>query len=306
VRAGAALLAALALAAAAAAPAAAKEVPYLSGRVVDEAGMIPPDVAQRIETELEALERDTGIQVAVLTVPSLEGEVLEDYSLRVAETWALGRQGEDDGALLLVARDDRKMRIEVGYGLEGRLTDLQSGRILDDVMRPKFRSGDFGGGIEAGVDALAGTLRGDPEAIPEPSPVPTFERPPVGASILGMLIFAVVIGTFSRAALSAPGCSGWFLYLFLVPFYLIFPSALVHPFAGIGLGGAWLIGFPLLHTWLTRSSGGKKFAKRHSGWFPVGGGGWSSGGGGGWSSGGGGGFSGGGGSFGGGGASSSW
>ncbi len=125
------------------------EVPFLSGRVNDYAELIPPETEERIAAKLEAFEGSTGAQLAVLTVPSLGDEVLEEYSLRVAETWGLGREEQDDGVLLLVARDDRKMRIEVGYGLEARLTDAQCGRILRNVLRPAFREGDFGGGIEA-------------------------------------------------------------------------------------------------------------------------------------------------------------
>lgn len=174
----------------AASPAAAKEVPYLSGRVVDEAGLLPADRAAAIEAQLGAFERETGTQVAVLTVASLEGEVIEDYSHRVAETWALGRAGEDDGVLLLVARDDRRLRIEVGYGLEGRLTDAQSGRIIRDVITPRFREGDFPGGIGAGVDAIVGTLGGDAEAIAAVSRAPA---PASGGGCAPPILFLFVV-----------------------------------------------------------------------------------------------------------------
>ena len=106
------------------------EVPYLAGRVNDLADLMTEEEELRVTSKLEGFERATGAQIAVLTVPTLEGEVLEEYSLRVVETWGLGRAEQDDGVLLLVARDDRKMRIEVGYGLEGDLTDVQCGRIL--------------------------------------------------------------------------------------------------------------------------------------------------------------------------------
>ena len=117
----------------------AREVPYLAGRVNDTADMIPADVEQRIDEKLAALEQATGAQMAVLTIASLEGEVLEEYSFKVAETWGLGREEQDDGLLMLIARDDRKMRLEVGYGLEGDLTDAQAGRILNNILRPAFR-----------------------------------------------------------------------------------------------------------------------------------------------------------------------
>jgi uncharacterized protein len=145
------------LAASLALPAGALEVPFLSGRVVDLADMLPPDAEARVQAKLQAFEEKTGTQVAVLTVASLEGDSLEDFSMRVVETWKLGRAEADDGALLLIAKNDRKMRIEVGYGLEAKLTDLVSGRILDNLVRPKFRGGDFAGGVETGVDAILGT-----------------------------------------------------------------------------------------------------------------------------------------------------
>ena len=145
------------------------EVPYLAGRVNDLADLMTEEEELRVTSKLEGFERATGAQIAVLTVPTLEGEVLEEYSLRVVETWGLGRAEQDDGVLLLVARDDRKMRIEVGYGLEGDLTDVQCGRILRNVLRPAFRGGEFGRGIEEGIDAILGTLEGR-EAIPEEPP----------------------------------------------------------------------------------------------------------------------------------------
>ena len=122
------------------------EVPYLGGRINDTAGLLDSGTRERLEAKLAGFEAETGAQVVVLTIPSLEGEVLEQYSLRVAQTWGLGRKGVDDGVLVLIASGDRKMRIEVGYGLEAQLTDLQAGRILDSVMAPRFRGGDFSGG----------------------------------------------------------------------------------------------------------------------------------------------------------------
>jgi uncharacterized protein len=284
----------------------AKEVPYLAGRVNDYAEMIDQATEERIEDKLSDFETATGSQVVVLTIDSLDGDPLEDFSLRVVETWKLGRKGVDDGLLLLVARDDRKMRIEVGYGLEGQLTDLESGRILNNILRPAFRSGEFAAGIEAGVDAIVGTLQGD-DVIPQQAPAPLDTNIPEGLGRLGMfLFFLVMVGIFALVALFSEGCSSWFLYLFLTPFFFAFPAALLVPAAGLWFGIGWLILFPLFKLWLKRSTSGRRFVKRHPRWttFPSSGG-W---GGGGWGGGGfsGGGFSGGGGSFGGGGASSSW
>ncbi|TNF79053.1 MAG: TPM domain-containing protein [Acidobacteria bacterium] len=289
------------------APTLAKEVPFLTGRVNDYAEMIDQVTEERIDSKLRGFEEATGSQVVVLTIESLEGDPLEDFSLRVVETWELGRQGVDDGLLLLVARDDRKMRIEVGYGLEGRLTDLESGRILNNILRPAFRSGEFAAGIEAGVDAIVGTLQGE-EVIPlEPPAALDSELPEGLVGRLGLfLFFLFIIGIFALVALFSEGCSGWFLYLFLTPFFFAFPGGLISPAAGLWSGFGWLILFPLAKLWLSKSASGRRFVKRHPGWtsFPSSGG-WSSGG---WGGGGfsGGGFSGGGGSFGGGGASSSW
>jgi uncharacterized protein len=282
----------------------AREVPYLSGRVNDEAGIIPTDARQRIETELAAFEKETGAQIAVLTIDSLEGENLEDYSLRVAQTWGLGREGRDDGVLFLVARNDRKMRLEVGYGLEPRLTDARCGRILDRVARPEFRAGRFGAGIEKTVDAVVATLEGR-DVVPDAPPARRNDiaSAPLIARLGGLLIFTVVVGVFSLVALFGKGCMGWFLYAFLMPFYLLFPAGLIHPAAGAIAFGSWLIGFPILKLFFARSGAGKAFLAAHPNLVQFSTSTGRSGSGGSWSSGG---FSGGGGSFGGGGASSSW
>ena len=302
-------LVAAAAAAAAAVPAVAapaKEVPFLSGRVVDEAGLLSAAARQRLDGELAALERETGDQVAVLTVQSLGGEPLEEYSIKVAQTWKLGQQGKDNGALLLISRDDRKLRIEVGYGLEGTLTDLGSNEIIDQVIRPRFRQGDFDGGVEQGVDAIVKVLHGQP--LPARPAAPAAGAMPLGSRILFGLIFLVVVGVFSLIALATRGAQSWFLYFFLIPFYLAFPFAFAGPIAALALTGLWLVGFPIVKA-LWR--GAPLPSGKHRGGFWGGivtatgsGGGFFSGGGSGGSSGGG--FSGGGGSFGGGGASGGW
>lgn len=283
--------------------AAAREVPYLTGRVNDTAEMIPPETEARIDEKLAALEQATGAQMAVLTIPSLDGEVLEEYSLRVAETWELGRAEQDDGLLLLVARDDRKMRLEVGYGLEGQLTDAQSGRILNNILRPAFRAGDFGGGIEAGVDAVIGTLQGEDVIPPDTaaSPASDISDAPILFKVMFLGIFVVVVGAFSMSALFSSGCQSWFLWLFLTPFWSTFPMVL-HPWAGAVCGAAWFIGCPIVKLLLGRTAFGRRFLDAHPTLVTFGSSGGGSSGGGGFS----GGFSGGGGSFGGGGASSSW
>jgi uncharacterized protein len=299
------------------------DVPYLSGRVVDLAELLPPQAEQEIDATLAALERETGAQVAVLTIPTLGDEPLEDYAVRVAETWKLGREGVDDGVLLLVAQQERGLRLEVGYGLEPKLPDAIAKRILDERVVPRFRDGDFPGGIAAGVDAVAVAVRGG-DPLPPPAPRSPGTAWPLAPRIgfgLGALVFLV---PFASAALFTRGGGGWFLWLFLTPFLAIFPYFLLGPRALL-LALAWLVGFPPLKLWIARQQkkgrlgGGASKGRGPGGWGGwggfggfggmggMGGRGWSSRGGGFGGGGfGGGGFSGGGGSFGGGGASSRW
>jgi uncharacterized protein len=141
-------------------------VPPLSGRVVDQTGTLSSgDIASLTQT-LKNLETRKGSQVAVLIVPTTAPETIEQYSIRVAEAWKIGRKKIDDGALLVVAKNDRKLRIEVGYGLEGALNDVTAKRIIDEVITPKFRDGDFAGGISAGVGRIIGVIDGEPLPAP--------------------------------------------------------------------------------------------------------------------------------------------
>jgi uncharacterized protein len=276
---------------------AALEVPYLSGRIDDRAGMLGAGYETQLDGRLRQLEEETGAQVAVLTIPSLEGDPIEDFSIRVVETWKLGRAGVDDGVLILIVRDDRRMRIEVGYGLEGALTDAQAGRIIDGLMAPRFRTGDFEGGVDAAVDAVSSAIRGEALVLPE--------EPARGQGMNpGSLIFFLIFGLpFINAALSSRGAAGWILYLFLTPFLFVFPAAIFGAKAGAVVAGAWLVGFPLLRLmWPKTAVGRGAGSKRGTFWGPFVGGGGGGFGGGGF----GGGFSGGGGSFGGGGASGGW
>jgi uncharacterized protein len=280
---------------------AAIEVPFLAGRVNDTANLLSNEQRERVESTLTDLEQATGAQVAILTIDTLDSEPIEELSLRVAETWKLGQRDKDNGVLVLIAKGDRKMRIEVGYGLEGVLTDALSSRILDEIMRPRFRAGDFGGGIEAAADAISRSIRGEQALPAEASPAQTIADVPWWGRALGLGMFVLVVGIFSVLAVFSPGCQSWFLYVFLMPFYLAFPAALVAPPFGVAMLCLWLLAFPALKLWLGKATAGRSFLKRHPGWAKLG---TSSGGGsGGHSSGG---FSGGGGSFGGGGASGSW
>jgi uncharacterized protein len=143
-------------------------VPQLTGRVVDQTATLSSDDIAALTQTIRNLELRKGSQIAVLIVPTTEPESIEQFSIRVAEAWKIGRKKIDDGALLVVAKNDHKLRIEVGYGLEGALTDVTARRIIDEVITPKFRSGDFAGGISAGVARIIAVIDGEP--LPAPAP----------------------------------------------------------------------------------------------------------------------------------------
>jgi len=301
-------------------PARAADVPYLSGRVVDDAGILSPAARERIEAALTTHEENTGNQVAVLTVPSLGNESIEEFAVKVFSTWKLGRKGKDNGALLIVAPEEHRMRIEVGYGLEGTLTDGIAGSILRTELTPRFKSGDFDGGIEAGVAAMLAVLegRGYREAVEvaaEPTRAATgsdndfFDGPALpwyGRVLLGAFIFGI-IGLFTVVGVVTPG-AGWFLYFFLIPFWAMFPIVVIGAKFTLALLVAYLVGFPIAKLSIRSSAWYLKAAKdlKSRGSATIGGMTITSGGSGSSSSSGGGGFSGGGGSSGGGGASGSW
>ena len=172
--------------------ASALEVPKHWGkRVVDIADVVSEGAEQALEDRLARLERETGAQVAVLTIPSLDGEVLEDFSLRVVETWKLGQKDVDDGALFLIVRDDRRLRIEVGYGLEGVIPDILAGRILNDVVLPRFRAGEFDAGVANGVGAIAALAEGREGA--EVLPPPRQRRDGVRWPVIFFIIVVIII-----------------------------------------------------------------------------------------------------------------
>jgi len=136
-------------------------VPALNARITDTTGTLDAATRERLTLTLEQLEQRKGAQIAVLMIPSTQGESIEQYAVRAFEQWRLGRKGVDDGILFLVAKDDRRMRIEVGYGLEGAVPDLLAGRIIREQVAPRFAAGDFAGGVQAGVDSLVGLVEGE-------------------------------------------------------------------------------------------------------------------------------------------------
>jgi len=278
-----------------------RDVPYLSGRVNDYAGILSPETIAQLNSKLKLFEDSTSDQIVVLTINSLDGANLEAYSVNVAQTWKLGQKGKDNGVLLLVVKGDRKIRIEVGYGLEGTLTDALCSVIIQREILPKFRSGNYDDGVKAGIAAILGAINGTFTAERARSGK-HMEFPEI---LIFLGIFTVVVGMFTFIALFTKGIMGWFLYVFLIPFWLAFPYAAIGGTIGLLPFFIYFIAFPIAKTWLAKSSTGIHWQKLvSSSGFISSGGGWSSTGGG-WSSGGGG-FSGGGGSFGGGGSSGSW
>ena len=283
-------------------------VPPLTGRVVDTTNSLSSSDIAAQSSRLQDLQRRKGSQIAVLIVPTTAPETIEQFSIRAAETWKIGRKKIDDGALLVVAKDDHKLRIEVGYGLEGALTDVTARRIIDETIVPRFRSGDFSGGIAAGLTRVIGVIDGEPLPVPAPevshgsndlllsflnpfNPFTLFFLFALGAisrSLLGRLIGSVVTG----------GTAAWFTWYTLS-----------------SLGVAALAGSIVsVLTFFAESliAANQNYQRTHRG-----SGGWSSGSSSGWSGSGwssssssssdsDSGFSGGGGSFGGGGASGSW
>ncbi len=265
--AGARLLSALAFLAVAFAPAFAADLLPLTGRVVDQAGMIDAATEALLTAKLEAFEQKSSDQIVVATMNSLGGDTIEDFANRQFRAWGLGQAGENNGILLLVAKDDRKMRIEVGYGLEGTLTDLHSKLIIENTMVPAFRAGDFAGGISRAVDDIILVLEGNAaelEARGERNQDQTAEQ----------IDWAVIL----------------FITVWATLFFGGFLMAILAPIFGKKLG-------PNRYRWLGMdiTIGGSSGGSRSSGSSS-----WSSG------SSSGGGFSGGGGSSGGGGASGGW
>ncbi|XXD83657.1 TPM domain-containing protein [Pseudomonas sp. Z4-20] len=143
--------------------------PALTGRVVDSAQMLEPSVRTQLDAQLKAHEQASGEQLVVVTLPDLQGASIEDFGYQLGRHWGIGQQDKNNGALLIVARDDRKLRIEVGYGLEDRLTDAQSSVIINQVITPAFKTGNFNKGISDGVAAMLVVLGGSP--LDEPAPV---------------------------------------------------------------------------------------------------------------------------------------
>ncbi|MGN6237605.1 TPM domain-containing protein [Dyella sp.] len=290
---------ALALTWMAPAPARAADVPALTRHVTDLTGTLTAQQVDALDAKLVALEQRKGTQLVVLMVPTTGDQDIESYSLAVAEANKIGRKGTDDGILLLVAKNDRKDRIEVGYGLEGAVPDAATARIRREFIESRFKQGDFYGGLDAGVDALIKLIDGEQLPAPEPPSQRRSRGLDLGhAMLIGLFVALFLRRLFGRAHVIVrtplgAALTGGLLWLLAAA-------------VGVGVLGA-VIGAIVM---LMPGGGGRSIGGGGwGGWGGLGGGGFGGGGFGGGSSGGGfggGGFSGGGGSFGGGGSSGSW
>jgi uncharacterized protein len=235
-----------------------KVVPELwNTRVHDEAHVLKQETIEALEKKLKVYEDSTSNQIAILILSTLDGESIEEYSMRVAEKWVLGQKEKDNGVLLLIAVDDHAMRIEVGAGLEGVLTDALCSRIIRNEMAPNFRRADFDTGVTAAIEAIIAGIGGEYKGD-DASDVN--ELTLTARILIGLGIYAV-LGIFAFFALIIQDRWAWFMYAFLIPFFAIFP-ALVFPLRLWYVPGlSYIIIFPIIK-WLTmRSAWGKKMGK---------------------------------------------
>jgi uncharacterized protein len=290
---------ALALALAGAGALAQAPVPPLKARVTDTTGTLSAAQVQALETRLAEFEQRKGSQIAVLMVPTVQPGSIEEYSIRVADAWKIGRGRVDDGVIVVVAKNDRKVRIEVGRGLEGAIPDIIASRVIREIVTPRFRAGDFYGGLSEATQALMQRIEGEP--LPEPKAQARAQG--VGDSgttpfffFLLLPVLFVLGGGLARAVGRGPGA--------------VLNGGIVGGVAWwvAGMGAAIFLGILAFLVTLLMGAGVLSSARRGWGSGGWGGGGWGGGGwgGGGWGGGGGGGFGGGGGGFSGGGASGSW
>ncbi len=274
------------------------DVPVLKGRVNDYAGMLSSAVVSQLESSLFQLEQTDSTQIVILTVPSLEGDSIEAFSMRVAEQWKVGQKGLDNGAILLIAKKERKVRIEVGYGLEGTLTDLMAGRIIRNIVVPHFKSGDFDRGVVEGIQAMSQVVRGEFKSTEKPHSA-SGRKSKGKSSLFTLFVFLFLINMVGRLRRPLGAAAGGLFFPILGAALFNFSFFWILAMIPIGIGAGLLMSFfgsPL-------SFGGPHISGRHRGGGFVSGGIW---GGSGFRGGGFGGFSGGGGGFGGGGASGGW
>lgn len=256
-------------------------IPALAARVTDLTNTLSAEQQSALESRLAQFEQQEGSQMAILLVPSTRPEAIEQYSIRVVDEWKLGRKGVDDGILILVAKNDREMRIEVGYGLEGVIPDAIANRIIEETMVPYFRQGDLYGGLSAAVEQLAGLIAGEPLPAPQARTASPWEGMLPALLIGGLIVGAIlrsIFGNFLGGAMNG-GLIGFAVWI---------------------LGGGLLVALVLAIIAFVITLSGGLGTMHGMGRGTYGGGGFGG------SGGFGGGFSGGGGGFGGGGASGSW
>lgn len=258
-----------------------REIPNLESHVTDLTGTLTAEQTQALQTRLAQLEQATGSQFAVLLIDSTEPEAIEQYAFRAAEAWKLGRSGVDDGVLLLVAVADRRLRIEVGYGLEGALPDARANRIIDQYITPHFREGDFAGGISAGIAAIAALVEGEELPAPAGRPAPSGD---IGGMLPVLLIAAVVLGGLLKrtlgslpGALATGGIVGFIAWLIVgIVATAVFAGIIAFVFSLFAAAGPG--------SWSNRGGyrgggfGGGRFGGRGGGGFSGGGGGFGGGG----------------------------
>ena len=220
-------------------------VPALSARVIDQTGMLSSSEIASLDQVLSAFEKRKGSQLAVLIVPTTAPESIEQFGIRVAEQWKLGRKKVDDGAVLIIAKADRTLRIEVGYGLEGALTDATSKRIIDGIIVPRFKQQDFYGGVLAGVQSIIAVVDGEP--LPLPAKNEQFSEDDVYQVVPAVFIVALILGGILRSILGRLNGAlvtggfialvAWFvLGAFLIALLAGFLAFIV-AMSGIGIGG---------------------------------------------------------------------
>jgi uncharacterized protein len=295
----------------------ATDIPYLTGRVNDYAQILSPETIKTLSDKLKAHEDLTGNQIVILTIPTLNGENIEDYANNVFTEWSIGQRDKNNGLLIVVAPSERSVRIEVGYGLEGIVPDAVASQLIRHIMVPQFKEGNYEAGISECTNSIVKILEGgdnseylsNMEENQEDAGFLNVDSPDM--SIIERILFGAfifgIIGLFTAVGIFTPGV-GWFLYVFLIPFWAIFPIVV------IGTSGAficlviYLIGFPLAKIFIKKTAWYKKASKggKSGGWISSGGFNTGSSSGSSWSSGSSSSFSGGGGSSGGGGASGSW
>ncbi|MFH2091801.1 MAG: TPM domain-containing protein [Pseudomonadota bacterium] len=272
------------------------DVPRLKARVNDYGNMLAAATENQLETVLGELEHTDSTQIVVLTLVSLEGENIEDYSIRLADEWKIGQKGQDNGAILIISKNDRQLRMEVGYGLEGILTDLMAGRIIDNIMVPQFKAGNFDQGVTDGIQAMIQVVRGEFDAAQENRRHAPRSNP-WHSNLFGIIVFFFLINMIGRIRRPLGALSGGILFPILGAMFFNFGllwCLLMIPVGAIGGLVMSFLGSPL-------SFSSTSYQSRHDKDFWMGGG--SGFGGGGFGDGG---FSGGGGGFGGGGASGGW